>query len=64
MACCAAGLVITVIFGISSRILPSLERTILEGVCTGAPPAAACVVVTQLAQLGGLGAMAVTDYHA
>ena len=71
MACCAAGLVMTVVFGVSIRIFPSLERTMLEGACVCGAPVAGWFVVTQLAQLGGPGggggggnaAMAVTAYH-
>src|SRR5208283_635301 len=55
MVCPEPGSVITLVCGVSRRILPSLERHMRDADCVGGPPAAGCVFVAQSEQEGGVG---------
>src|SRR5271169_6189974 len=46
---------ITLVCGVSRRILPSLERHMRDADCEGGPPAAGCVLVAQSEHEGAVG---------
>ena len=54
MACCDAGSEITLVWGVSKRIFPSLDRHIRDADCVGAAPPAGCVFVLQSEHEGGV----------
>jgi len=43
------------VWGVSNRNLPSLDRHMREADCVGAPPPAGCILVAQSEQEGGVG---------
>ena len=53
MVCFAAGSEITLLCGVSIRVLPSLDRHMRDADCVGAPPAADCVLVAHSEHEGG-----------
>ena len=55
MVCFEIGSEMTLVWGMSMRVLPSLERHMREAVWVGAPPPAGCVLLAHSEQEGGVG---------
>jgi len=59
MVRCEPGSEMMLVFGVSKRILPSLERHMRDADCDGAAPPAGCVFVAQSEQNGGVGVVGI-----
>jgi hypothetical protein len=55
MVCWAEGMEMTLVWGVSMRRLPLLERHMRDADCVGGAPPAGCVFVAQSEQDGGVG---------
>jgi len=55
MVCCAAGSEITLLNGVSMRVLPSLDRHMREADWLGGPPPAGCILEAHSEHEGGAG---------
>lgn len=54
MVFCAAGLLMILVWGVSIRMLPLLDREMRDADCVGGPPPGGCVFVEHSEQQGGL----------